>query len=480
MKIVVVAILALFSAAAAPPPPAAPPPIPSKPAPAPAALASTTDVVGTWTGTLMGQLPLALTVVQDADGLMAALEIPAQGATLKVDALTWKDGALHLDIRDVNGSYDGTLSKDGLRLEGTWTQGTAMALVLERTPAEPAEPAAPPPLDVPLDVQVPSPPIPFRAGGQQHLVYELHLTNMSRRTVSLTRIDAVDEAGRVRASIAGLDLLQLECPGTADLTGLKRALLGPGLRAVAYLWITVDGKVPARLEHHITARVSGVERVLTAGAIAPDKAAVVVVGPPLRGDRWRAGNGASNRSLHRRTLLTTGGRASVPQRFAIDFVRTFEDGQTAHGDPSRSESYRAYGTEVLAVADGVVVKVVDGLPQSTPGEPAPFPITLDNIAGNMIVLDIGRGHNALFAHLQPGSLKVKAGDKVKRGQVLGLLGNSGNSSEPHLHFQINPSPNVLGSEGIPYAFDAFQVTGAGAPTKCQKELPLDDDVVAFP
>jgi murein DD-endopeptidase MepM/ murein hydrolase activator NlpD len=91
--------------------------------------------------------------------------------------------------------------------------------------------------------------------------------------------------------------------------------------------------------------------------------------------------------------------------------------------------------------------------------------------------------------MQPGSLRVKVGDKVTRGQVLGLLGNTGNSTEPHLHFQICNGNSELGSEGLPYAFASFEVQGkgeddkapvlSGAPVKHEMEMPTEDEVVRF-
>src|SRR5262249_8373941 len=125
-------------------------------------------------------------------------------------------------------------------------------------------------------------------------------------------------------------------------------------------------------------------------------------------------------------------------------------------------------------------------------------ITLDNVVGDYITLDLGRGHFAVYAHLQPGSLKVKVGDRVRAGQVLALLGNSGNSDAPHLHFHLVDANSPLGAEGIPYAFEQFDQLGvagdpdvfvagggwkaeAGAkPTPQRREFPLDNAVVAFP
>lgn len=73
--------------------------------------------------------------------------------------------------------------------------------------------------------------------------------------------------------------------------------------------------------------------------------------------------------------------------------------------------------------------------------------------------DIGGGHYAFYAHLQPGSLRVRLGERVRRGQVIALLGNSGNSSEAHLHFHVSDANDPLMSEGVPYVFDRYALTG---------------------
>ncbi len=86
-------------------------------------------------------------------------------------------------------------------------------------------------------------------------------------------------------------------------------------------------------------------------------------------------------------------------------------------------------------------------------------MTFRNVPGNSVTLDIGRGHYAHYMHLQPGSLRVKVGDRVRRGQVLGLVGNAGSSFLPHLHFEVTNSPVLLSGDGVPYVFKSFGVTG---------------------
>jgi murein DD-endopeptidase MepM/ murein hydrolase activator NlpD len=134
-----------------------------------------------------------------------------------------------------------------------------------------------------------------------------------------------------------------------------------------------------------------------------------------------------------------------------------------------------------------VVGIKDGIIENKPVSRA-VPITIETIAGNFVSLDLGNGRYAHYAHLQPGSLRVKVGDRVKPGQVLGLLGNSGNSDAPHLHFQITDGPSFLESEGVPYSLPSFVEEGEGpdlkfkpasAPRQWRNQLPVEWMVVRF-
>jgi murein DD-endopeptidase MepM/ murein hydrolase activator NlpD len=98
-----------------------------------------------------------------------------------------------------------------------------------------------------------------------------------------------------------------------------------------------------------------------------------------------------------------------------------------------------------------------------------------------VIIDLGGGHFAFYAHFQPGSLRVKLGDRVKRGQVLGLVGNSGNSTEPHLHFHVSDANSPLATEGIPYVFDAFELRGDDKSVSKRKgQMPGENKVIGFP
>ena len=130
----------------------------------------------------------------------------------------------------------------------------------------------------------------------------------------------------------------------------------------------------------------------------------------------------------------------LAQRYAIDFVRVDVDAALAggnpfaHGDPTQNENYLTFGNDVLAVTDGRIVDTRDGMPENVPNVLPAADVT--TAAGNYVVEALDDHRFALYAHLQPGSLRVRPGDRVRRGDVLALVGNTGNSSMPHLHFHV--------------------------------------------
>jgi hypothetical protein len=133
---------------------------------------------------------------------------------------------------------------------------------------------------------------------------------------------------------------------------------------VAFLSLPLrDGVAPAKLRHRLT--VGGAAFDLA--PVALRAAHAVVIGAPLRGSNWLAANRPSNNSEHRRAIMALSGRVFIAQRFAIDWVQLKTENATFTGDPKDNRNYKAYGSEVLAVADAKVVAAKDGIPQNVPG-----------------------------------------------------------------------------------------------------------------
>jgi murein DD-endopeptidase MepM/ murein hydrolase activator NlpD len=181
---------------------------------------------------------------------------------------------------------------------------------------------------------------------------------------------------------------------------------------------------------------------------------------PVRG-AWYVASGASFHTAH---------RWAVPEEFALDLVRLGADGRTHVGDGARFEDYHAYGADVLAAAGGRVVVAHDGESEDPsvmrkPGEAADAYFArlqgdqtkrllagANAVAGNYVFVEHADGVLSMYAHLKPGSVRVRAGDVVSAGQPLGLLGSSGNSTEPHLHFQVCDRADPLMCAGRPMSF----------------------------
>lgn len=251
----------------------------------------------------------------------------------------------------------------------------------------------------------------------------------------------------------------------------------PPDKSTAILIAFFTDRVPASLSHRIRFQVGGNPEPLTI-----DQPGTMVrrntlrIRPPLSGNKWLAANGPTGNNHHNGGFMPYQGRVHVPQRFAIDFVQLGEDGKTYHGDAKDNRNYRCYGAEALAVANARVADVRDGFPENKP-DPSERAVkmTLDTVSGNRVTLDLGGGRFAHYAHLQPGTMRVHEGDRVRRGQVLGLVGNSGNTTEPHLHFQISDCPSILTGDGLPYALDMFVHDGK----RVRDELPRDGWVISF-
>jgi murein DD-endopeptidase len=460
---------------------------------------------GTWEGILGGRLHLIVSISKASGGeLTGQLNSVDQNAMLPIEKASQDDSQVMFEVSRVGGVYQGTMTKDGSEISGSWTQTgvpeqplsfkrTATAKASSESETKTSE-HTPKPQTLPLDIVIPMAPTAFKADGKWHVVYELHVSNLGKSVCELTRLDILDANGGQKplASFSGAELDGMVVHLGGDEA--QKSKIGSAQFAVVYIWVTFDNPeaVPASMRQRLTAKIGDYPEgfSIDTPATPVDRKPVVVIGAPLTGDEWAAANGPSNTSGHRRALIPVNGRAYISQRYAIDWVELYPDGKTYQGDPADNKNYRAYGHEIHAVADGIVTETKEGLPQNTPGAKSlAIPITLETIGGNHVITDMGNGLYAFYAHMQPGTLRVKVGDKVHRGQVLGLLGNTGNSSEPHLHFDICNASSMLACEGFPYAFASFEVVGKGegwkssdsheAAVKHEMEIPTEDEVVQF-
>jgi hypothetical protein len=345
--------------------------------------------------------------------------------------------------------------------------------------------------------------------GKWYLVYHLLLNNVGLADLTLKSVEVTDAArGNVLTRYADKELAEyhrfrtrLSIPVTWQ--GPNARNITSGRTGVLLFWITVDapGAIPVSLKHRFvfepnpliklgrgfTSDREGGEMVLDGYAVLVSKEKPVVIGPPLRGGDWLCANGPAANTDHQYTD-TRAGTIRISQRFACDFQKVNKALNILPNpfpNEITNEMFFSYRAEVLAVGDGKVVFVRDGIPENVPQadgsiKPA-VPRTRETNAGNWIAIDLGNGRYALYAHLLPGEIRVKVGDRVRKGQVIGLVGNSGNAVNPHLHFHIGNEYRIYGgdingNEGLPFVFDSFVVGGQTH----RMEMPILRTVMRFP
>ncbi len=330
---------------------------------------------------------------------------------------------------------------------------------------------------------------PFLGSDQKyHVTYDLQLTNASQVPATLEKIDVVDgrDPTKVLASFSGAQLVDPTCiPGDCNRlrllpsAGAPDAAIAPQESRALLLDLTFDtlAQAPKAVLHHLygTGAASPPDRTpspLDYLAAPYDISAGTprVIGPPVKGKNWVALNGCCDIGWpHRTSVNSLNGKLANSQTFAIDWKQTNDKGEFYVGDRTKNESFVDYGSTIYAVADGTVVATLDTEEANAPGIlPAADPVlgpklTVKNVDGNHIVQDIGGGAYAMYAHLLKGTMKVKVGDKVKKGDPIAQLGNTGNSNASHMHFQLMDDPSLLQANGLPYVIDEFTYLGQVPP-----------------
>jgi hypothetical protein len=351
--------------------------------------------------------------------------------------------------------------------------------------------------------------------GTVHLAYELVLTNASPLPVRVDRIELHDAAtsALVPGAIGRVDLTPLSGGTQAEGTtspgaGSTSVTIAPSSTDIAWVDVVFPQRsaVPATIEHVVGGAVirpdgTAVPQQIRLGLTATATDGPVVLGSPVAAGTWYMSEGCcADDTHHRRGLAPVNGSLLVPQRFAIDFYKLDDQHRSWVGDPTTLESYLAYRQPILAASAGTVVAALDGFRNNPDLPRPPTPPAITETVGNHVIVKIADGVYVLYGHMDPGSVAVHVGDKVTRGQQIGLIGTSGNSTTPHLHFQILTTPTYFPADSTPWAFDSFTLLGrvterlwddnmgleptgvlpfAAATPSSQRtnELPLDRDVI---
>ncbi len=346
-----------------------------------------------------------------------------------------------------------------------------------------------------FDISIPQRPQIVATDGGTGVRYELHVTNFTAMPRAVRGILVTDaDTGKVIKSFSGRPLQAQLVPlaGAKDDPGSARVTIQPGTRAVLYVELT--GPLPRRIGHMVD-YVGNCETCparLEIAAVVVNRAAPVTLAPPLGAGTWAAVQSPDWPRGHRRVIYTLGGKARIPGRYAIDWVGLDDAGRTTRGDADRPGDTIGYDAPVLAGADARVAAVRDGMAESASIERNPAHALGDG-SGNYVALDLGQGRYAFYEHLRPGSISVKVGQRVRRGEPIGALGFSGDTTGPHLHLHVADGLDPLEAEGLPFTIDAYTEIGryddigalgskpwqTGGITRKSREWPASNVVVRF-
>ncbi len=350
--------------------------------------------------------------------------------------------------------------------------------------------------------------------GRRHLAYELAVFNAGPRPATLHRIRARAESpdGPVLGELAGDQIVVnslLVGEYAATPQPVQEIPHGRTVVVILDLALADEAPVPSRLVHEVDgafgppgpgqgdpanlfpAEIRQLGGVVRVGNVQP-----VELAPPLIGTNWFAGNGCGQMNSHRGAVMPVGGRLNAAERYAIDWVQIDPDRRplvdeatgllaTFDGPSDDNTSYYCWDAPILAVADGEIVVAVDDMVDAVP-QVMTKGIPFEQLGGNRLVLKIADDVYAFYAHLKPGSIAVSVGDRVTVGQELARLGNSGNTSEAHLHFHVMDSEFPLDADNLPFVIKEFHydgeftpdgVLGSAGPRRDQ--LPFVNSVIGF-
>ena len=353
--------------------------------------------------------------------------------------------------------------------------------------------------------------------GRTHLAFAMQFTNSWGAAATIQSVEVLDPSRDYKPTgtnrvvsvrdedITGLVKLST-LPGSMDKASYS-AILAGGQSGVMYFDVgyAAGDEAPCTIALRVRTVQPEVKRLPESTVLSPplrvNQEEAIVLAPAFKGGGWVDMNGCCLEiGPHRFVTNPVNGTLDPSEQFAIDWIKVDAQGKAFRTDGKASEDWLCYGVELLAVAPGTVVESVRDMPDVPPGA-APTNLTIAEFTGNHVTLDLGNGRYAVYAHMAPHSVTVHVGDHVKTGDKLGLLGNSGNTTGPHLHFQISDRPSTLDTTALPFVFesmvlenrtsadmddmDIFSIKGTPLPMNptvakpLARTMPLSRDVIKF-
>jgi murein DD-endopeptidase len=301
-------------------------------------------------------------------------------------------------------------------MKSSFQPALALLAAIAAAPQPTTQPTPVSPPQFRLSMHVPVPPAVVVTDGLHRLLYELHVENRGDVTVTLSSLEIRTDTGRSAITLDGDRLVRaLDAPADRKAP----LAIAAGQRRVAY--VDVGETRPPRVVRHVLRTTSPAPVAEDTFSVTVDPTPPVVLGAPLAGGPWAAVHHPDWERGHRRVFYTVDGVTRLPGRYTIDFVKLDDMGRTASGDADLVAQSLGYGADALAVSDATVAAIRDDMPEVA-RVTARVKNRREDAAGNHVSLDLGGGRFAVYEHLKPGSIRVRPGQRVRRGEVIGQLG----------------------------------------------------------
>ncbi|MCK9413088.1 MAG: M23 family metallopeptidase [Prolixibacteraceae bacterium] len=315
-----------------------------------------------------------------------------------------------------------------------------------------------------IDLKVTFAPIEVKStSGKVVLIYSVESLNFEKEGYKLKDFQVLNaQNGNVLCSISDTakNMLMIHKPSVSTTMDLYAYPMRTPASYRFSVGLEFDRtKVPQMIKHRLVLMKDVKERIIETAQTPVLIKQLPVLSSPFKGNEFVATNTTALNPIHSSFQTSYKGISSVPERFCVDWLKLGADGKLFHGDLKINENWYVYGQNLYAASDGEVIFMQEGMPDQIPFEVKDEDFNLYNGTGNCVVLYTVNGY-LVYGHMIKNSILVTLGQMVTKGQMLGKVGNSGNSSAPHLHFGLHSEFPYYVSEGLPYYIDSMEKTGS--------------------